>query len=121
MEEMKVHVIDPMYEVYEAKSIEELHKKSIQQIQNSLCNIVELLFEGWYVKWTEFRPNFVKPIVSTPRRYTFPVYIALEKSESINGILVQFKLIVFLHTVGLMVCSRYLPYNSSMEASLLKV
>jgi hypothetical protein len=69
MEELKVHVIDPMYEVYEAAPIEELHKKNIPEIQKCLCKIVALLFDGWYVKWPEFRPNFVKPIMATPKRY----------------------------------------------------
>jgi hypothetical protein len=42
MEESKVHVVDPMYEVYEAAPIEELHKKNVAEIQKCLCKIVAL-------------------------------------------------------------------------------
>jgi hypothetical protein len=68
MEELKVHVIDHMYEDYEAEAIEKLHKNNIEQIQKSLCKIVEVLFDGWYVKWQEFRSNFMKPMVATTKR-----------------------------------------------------
>jgi hypothetical protein len=69
MEELRVHIIDPLYENYEAEPIEKLHKKNIEEIQKCLCKIVALLFDGWYVKWAEFRSNFVKPIMATPKRY----------------------------------------------------
>jgi hypothetical protein len=68
MEELKVHVIDHMYEDYEAEAIKKLHKNNIEEIQKSLGKIVEVLFDGWYVKWQEFRSNFVKPMVATTKR-----------------------------------------------------
>lgn len=68
MVEYKVHVLDPTYGISIGNCIEEIHKQNIRKIQCSLEKIAGLLFEGWKVNWTDFKTNYVKPIVSNPHR-----------------------------------------------------
>ncbi|XP_047085102.1 uncharacterized protein LOC124696413 [Lolium rigidum] len=64
MEELRIHVLDPMYAMPRDQRLEDIHKVNIGKIQDCLEKVVDLLFEGWRVRWSDFRANFVEPIIS---------------------------------------------------------
>nr|XP_051189964.1 uncharacterized protein LOC127303252 [Lolium perenne] len=68
MEEERVHVVDPKYVMPRDQSVEDIHKINIAKIQACLQKVVEVLFEGWKVRWSDFRTNFVEPIMSCSPR-----------------------------------------------------
>ncbi|XP_047051951.1 uncharacterized protein LOC124657441 [Lolium rigidum] len=68
MEELRMHVLDPMYAMPRDQILEDIHKVNIGKIQDCLEKVVGLLFEGWTVRWSDFRAHFVGPIISgSPR------------------------------------------------------
>jgi hypothetical protein len=69
MEEERVHVVDPMYVMPRDQSVEDIHTINIAKIQDCLQKVVEVLFEGWKVRWSDFRTNFVEPIMCCSPRY----------------------------------------------------